>query len=141
MSGPAIRSTAFGGPELVPRLHQIHHALLAAEAPDEQAHDGAGRDVRVRVGALPLVALGRPEPRHVDGVRQEVHAVGRHAGGDRLALERVRDAGERVGAPVRGDHGPRQQRRVEQVARRLRLEHDRRPVTARAAIAATPTPR
>ncbi len=109
-------------PEAIPRLHQVHHALFAAEAAHEQAHDGAGRDVPLVPEPLPFVRVGRPEPRDVDGVGQKVHAPGRHAGGDRLTLERVRDAGERVGATIRADHRPRQQGGIEKIARRLSLK-------------------
>ncbi len=46
-------------PQLVPRLHQIHHAFFAAEASDEQAHDGAGRNASLASKRLAFVAHRR----------------------------------------------------------------------------------
>ncbi len=113
MSGPAISSTAFAG------LRRFHASIRSItpfsrlSRPTNRHTTAPRRDVPFVPELLPFVPVGRAEPRDVDGVRQKVHAPGRHAGGDRFALERVRDAGEGVGAPVRADDGPRQHGGVE----------------------------
>ena len=82
--------------QLPPRFQQLHHALLAAQAPDEQADHTIERKIVLAPEALALARLGGTKVRHVDGVREIPDALSWHAAGQRLALDVAGNAREGV---------------------------------------------